>query len=226
MEELKKSIDIDDIRSQTFGLDQKVGRWQETMLPAMKATVIGLTIFFFAASLFQLLYLQSRMQSSPPADMKAIFSTFSEKDSPSYQEKLTATKLRANIYFEQNIVARRYQQAGTLLMAGVWVRYMGFITGMILAMVGAIFILGKLQEQRTDLSAKVRDNEVMIRSASPGIILCILGSALMGLTIAIQQQHNVLDAAVYFNSVPTEVRGLDTTGKPPLHLPANMRISR
>jgi hypothetical protein len=205
--------------------DLASGRWQMGMLPLMKATIVGLTIFFFVASFFQLLYLQSRMQSSPPANMNAIFSVLNDKDSPNYQEKLAATKLKANIYFEQNIVARRYQQAGILLMAGVWVRYMGFITGMILAMVGAIFILGKLKEQRTDLSAKVRDSEVKVGSTSPGIILCTLGAVLMGLTVAMQQQHDVLDAAVYFNGVPAEERGLDTTGKPPLHLPANIGIS-
>jgi len=193
-------------------------KWQIQLLPLMKGTIVGLTLFFFAASFFQLLYLQSRMETSPSVDTNAIFANLQTNDSAGYKEKLEATSLKAKIYLEENIVARRYRQAGVLLMSGVWVRYMGFITGMILAMVGAVFILGKLQETATDVGLKFQGNEANIKTTSPGLILCFLGAILMAITVIMQQKHNVTDTALYFNSAPVQQTGLDTASKPSLDI--------
>jgi hypothetical protein len=192
----------------------------------MKGTIVGLTLFFFAASFFQLLYLQSKMESSPSTDTNAIVSNLQNNDSTTYQEKLEATSLKAKIYLEENIVARRYRQAGVLLMSGVWVRYMGFITGMILAMVGAVFILGKLQETASDVGVKIQGNEATIKTTSPGLILCFLGAILMAITVIMQQKHNVIDSALYFNSSPAPNTGLDTTTKPAFEIYDSSKTNR
>ena len=48
------------------------------------------------------------------------------------------------------MIKQRYHQANVLLMAGVRVRYPGLVTGMILALIGAVFVLGKIREERTE----------------------------------------------------------------------------
>ena len=103
-------------------------------------------------------------------------------------------------------------------MSGVWVRYMGFITGMILAMVGAVFILGKLQETASDVGVKFQGNEANIKTTSPGLILCFMGAILMAITVIMQQKHNVIDTALYFNNSPSQTTGLDTISKPPFDI--------
>jgi uncharacterized membrane protein len=193
-------------------------KWQIKLLPLMKTTIVGLIVFFFAASFFQLLYLQSKIENSPPVNTDAIFSNLQNTDSAKFREKLEATSLKAKVYLEENIISRRYRQAGSLLMSGVWVRYMGFITGMILAMVGAVFILGKLQETASDVGIKIQGNEANIKSTSPGLILCFLGAILMALTVIMQQKHNVIDSALYFESSPYQKTGLDTTEKPAFNI--------
>ena len=67
---------------------------------------------------------------------------------PTYDAALRARRARDALALEQELVARRYEQANLMLSTSLWTRLMGFITGMILALVGAAFILGKLQEDR------------------------------------------------------------------------------
>jgi hypothetical protein len=44
---------------------------------------------------------------------------------------------------EADALQRRYHQANANMLARVWTRQLGFITGMLLALVGAAFILGR-----------------------------------------------------------------------------------
>jgi hypothetical protein len=71
---------------------------------------------------------------------------------------------------ESFLVTQRYHQAAAQLMAGLWTRYLGFITGMILALVGASFVLGKLREPAQKIDGKFPMIDFSIRTASPGII--------------------------------------------------------
>jgi hypothetical protein len=43
---------------------------------------------------------------------------------------------------ERELIARRYDQVNLTVTTRLWTRLMGFITGMILALVGAAFVLG------------------------------------------------------------------------------------
>jgi hypothetical protein len=68
---------------------------------------------------------------------------------------------------------------------------MGFVTGMILALVGAVFTLGKLQvagggsEEANSLANSVR--------TSPGVVMIVLGVALMISTIVVNHRIDVED---------------------------------
>jgi hypothetical protein len=97
-------------------------------------------------------------------------------------------------------VQQRYHQANVILMARIWTTYLGFVTGMILAVVGAAFILGKLREQASEISGKAENWQVSIASTSPGLIMVVLGSALMLVTIMTHHQINVTDRPLYFGT--------------------------
>ncbi|GGO80013.1 hypothetical protein GCM10011348_15750 [Marinobacterium nitratireducens] len=83
-------------------------------------------------------------------------------------------------------------------MAHLWIRYLGFITGMIMAVLGSVFILGKLRDsEASKLGAETSALKVSLTSASPGALLAVLGSAMMVTTIIAQQETNVRDLSLY-----------------------------
>ena len=119
---------------------------------------------------------------------------------------------------EAFIVTQRYHHASVLLMFGLWTRYLGFITGMILALVGASFVLGKLREPAQRLAGRLSTFDFSLRTTSPGVILTVLGVLLMFTTILDKDMYEVTDGNVYLFPVnvanTTEISPLPTL--PPL----------
>jgi hypothetical protein len=108
--------------------------WQERLRPFMIRMLCGLTIFFLTASFAQLIYLHSRIEKAPALPNSVLV-----------PPNGTAEINRASILLEAHVVDLRYHQANVFLMARVWTNYLGFVTGMTLALVGAAFILGQLK---------------------------------------------------------------------------------
>jgi hypothetical protein len=150
--------------------------WQENMLPLMRRTVIGLTVFFFLASCLQLLYLNQRLFDAPNANVRDALSPLSLGVHSSSEEILAATRLKAIVTLEASALDLQYHQAGVLLMSRLWTTYLGFVTGMIFALVGAMFVLGKLESDPSELKTKVGTAlDTSFKSASPGLVLAVLG---------------------------------------------------
>lgn len=184
--------------------------WQYRLLPLMIRMLVGSAVFFFVASFGQLIYLHSRIEASPKFDY-SLLACVSDGNSSPISGSLDQQRLRTEAALEANIVERRYHQANVLLMSRVWSNYLGFVTGMILSLVGAAFILGKLRETRTDVSGKYASAEFHLASASPGITLCVLGVLLMITTIVVHHDIQTQDVATYI--------GRDV-GKPTVNLDA------
>jgi hypothetical protein len=186
-------------------------KWQEKLLPLMSRMVIGLTLFFFVASFGQLLYLQAEISRDRPFTLSETALGPVAPGNASISEQLNVARLRAAAELELQVVTRRYRQATVLLMSRVWTLYLGFVTGMILALVGAAFILGKLQEASSDLSVKSAGNELTLKTASPGIILAALGTVLMLATIVTNHRIEVIDTPLYLREsiAPVQVPSKD-----------------
>jgi len=173
--------------------------WQKKLLPVMIGMLTALTLFFFIASLTQLYYLHSRIEQSPKLDLNPALGTL-EKDGSSITEKgrLNIARWKTLSILEGNALASRYHQANVSLMSRIWTKYLGFVTGMILALVGAAFILGKLREPETKLDMDGGGaGKLSITSASPGLILALLGVILMITTIVTHNEIEVRDSPVY-----------------------------
>jgi hypothetical protein len=176
--------------------------WQQRLLPMMSAMLVGLTLFFFVITLVQLLYLQSEIRRESPVTLSdaVLKAALPEQGSPG--DRLAAVRLRAAAELEVQVVARRYRQATVLLMSRVWTHYLGFVTGMILALVGSAFILGKLQGPASDLAMTSTAANWSIKSSSPGIILAALGTALILATVLTNHRIDVTDSPLYLRDVP------------------------
>jgi hypothetical protein len=159
--------------------------------------LVGSALFFFLASFGQLVYLHSRINDSPPFDASALKS-MPDPNCPTLDTGvLDLQRLRLEGALEANVVARRYHQANVLLMSRVWSHYLGFVTGMILSLVGAAFVLGRLKDSGTQLSGKQEWLEFTLATASPGITLCVLGVLLMISTIVVHHDIQTADVAIY-----------------------------
>jgi len=146
--------------------------WQKKLLPLMIGMLAVLAFFFFVASFIQLYYLHTRIEDAPKLDLAQAFSIPDSGGAATDIGKLDYSKWKALSILEGYSLQRRYHQANVLLMSRVWTRYLGFVTGMILAFVGAAFILGKLREPETKLDSE-GIWKFSLTTASPGLILAV-----------------------------------------------------
>lgn len=177
-------------------------RWQETARPFMTRVVVVLAAFFFVASLGQLLYLNWELAHSPPIAAPLfdarVCAGAEGASPPSPAECVALQRGRALLLLEANVIERRYHLSNALTMFAVWSRYLGFVTGMILAIVGAAFILGKLAEPESQLGASAPGGwKAEIRSTSPGLVLCFLGVLLIVASIVTLHSLSTRDASTY-----------------------------
>jgi hypothetical protein len=108
-------------------------------------------------------------------------------------------KYYVTVKMEEQLVNKRYTQGGSLLLARLYAQYLGFITGMILAIVGSVFIIAKIKEAETKFDASIQGKTLSLASTSPGIIFAFLGTILMIITITSHNQIQVTDSSTYLN---------------------------
>jgi len=195
----------------------RVDRWQLRLLPFMVRTLLGLTAFFFVVSLGQIAYLHWRIDQSPQADLHQPLSVLAQVKSSSTAESVQIADAMTRVLLEANALDRRYHQASVVLMARVWTSYMGFVTGMVLAIIGAVFILGRVQGTHTSLEAKVAEASAALKTSAPGIVLAAMGVLLMIATLFVRYNISVSDAAIY--SKPGEPSSQQGSPKPPINFP-------
>ncbi len=117
------------------------------------------------------------------------------KKSPDYLKWYSLVKM------EEYSINRRYDQGGVLLMSRIYIKYLGFFTGMILAIVGSVFIISKLKEEVTEFEGSVQEQtKFRLVSSSPGIIFGLLGTTLMMTTILTQSEIQVKEMPMYLNT--------------------------
>ncbi len=169
-------------------------QWQKGLLPYMKYMLFGFALFFFASSIIQLFYLHNKMDFKSEIKLSHERSGSLPKDKETLQWN-TISEL------EKHALLRRYHQANVSLMSGIWIKYLGFLTGMIIALTGAVFILGKINVDRSEISG---ENPITgafsLKSSSPGLFLALMGVMLMGYTANLKTEIEVKDGAAYIPS--------------------------
>jgi hypothetical protein len=172
--------------------------WQRDLLPFMTHFVVTMAVAFFLFSGFHVYevarYIEEDQHQSILAGVQAEISRPLAKP-------LTSTDLSNNalILLEADTLDKRYHQAGGMLMSRIWSRQLTFITGMVLAFVGAVFILGKLSESSSQISGETAQMKLAITSASPGLILSFFGTSLIMASLFVASNLDVADGAAYVN---------------------------
>ncbi len=160
--------------------------WQKKLLPFMVILPIVLAAIFIFMATTQMMRFNQLLDAKSDT-------TFIGKTLPFPGDSSLNPELTKNIdyirwltltHMEQQSLDKRYKQGGLLLVSRIFTKYLGFFTGMILAIVGAVFIIGKLSEDYSSLSGSFNEHiKVGLVSSSPGIIFGVLGTILMLSTI-------------------------------------------
>jgi hypothetical protein len=163
----------------------------------MVRMLVGMTVFFLVASLAQVTVLHLEVLRKPTLDITPVFGPLEPASALTHAQRLEETRLRALVLLESSTLDRHYHQATTLVLSRLWKNYLGFVTGMILALVGAAFVLGKLEGPDSELGAKGEAGELSFKSASPGLMLAVLGVILMVTTVVVHTDITVTNQAIY-----------------------------
>jgi hypothetical protein len=162
-------------------------RWQKHLVPFMVGMIAVCTLSFISFGVYQIAYLDETVEAQPPT--------------PTIALDQVHPLARPFYVLEEDLLARRYHQANVLLLSRTTVQFLGFMTGMLLSLIGATFVLGKLREGQTEIRGTGPGGAALgIASASPGLVLSTLGVVLMLTTVAINHQIALTDHAVYLSS--------------------------
>lgn len=181
--------------------DKELIQWQNRLLPwmiAMPTLLIG--IFIVMASLQLNKFEKFVYRGDEDKLMQSIPSPIANTTDSTLKRNTEYIKWFSLVKMEEHSLNRRYDQGGVLLMSRIYIKYLGFFTGMILAIVGSVFIISKLKEDISEIEGSVQDKtKFRLVSSSPGIIFGVLGTALMMTTILTHSEINVKDMPLYLN---------------------------
>jgi hypothetical protein len=206
MDEMKRDVVRDDSAGE---------RWRNKLLPAMRGSLVVMAVFFFAASLVQYHLLYRDLRGMGPRTQAALESL--ENSIPQTQRtNVDFLQWKTLVLLEQDAMSMRYQQINATLLLRTWTRYTGFLVGMVLALVGAFFILGRLREETSQLSGESGGFKFALVTSSPGVILAVLGTILMVVTLVVKFDFEVQDRPVYLplHLVKGQVRTIDALPAP------------
>ena len=173
-------------------------QWQQKLLPLMVRMLLGIAVFFFMASIAQLAYMHWRIDQTSRLDLREPTQLLlAATGSPDLDRSERATLLIRGL-LEADVIERRHHQARVMLMARVWTVYMGFVTGMSLALTGAAFILGRVHGSTTTVKFDAALIKAEATASAPGMLMAFLGVVLMLVTILVNHTIVVEDRNIYF----------------------------
>ncbi|RZK32708.1 MAG: hypothetical protein EOO61_16660, partial [Hymenobacter sp.] len=151
---------------------------QQRMLPFTKVVLVLLGAYFILASTWQLYLINTQIGIHEPAVVSQRIDDLVKQ--AEHQDALAATRLVIQADLERTLLSRRYHQANVFLMSRIWIQYLSFLTGMILAIMGGVFILGQLRTSDSRVEAEAGTlGKFSLTAASPGVVLAVLGFLLV-----------------------------------------------
>lgn len=174
-------------------------QWQRKVLPIMIGVLIAAMLAFLVLSFVQGAALGKAIQAAPSLEVAPVLSSVNCASVGGDAVRARCLEWKVAVMLEQHTINRRYHQANVALLVRVTVKYLGFLTGMLMSLVGAVFVLGRLTEATSKLAAQGAFGKFTIATVSPGLILALLGTVLMISTVLTNPPTDVVDGNVYLN---------------------------
>jgi hypothetical protein len=188
-------MDSEDKTQLNKGDSKATIKWQNKLAPWLIAMPTLLVIIFIVLATQQVIQFNKLLEVRRGETMVEAINAQTDK---TVKDNLEYVKWITLAMMEEESYNKRYNQAGFLIMSRIFTKYLGFFTGMVLAIVGAVFIIGKIKEDTTQLEGSIADqSKLKLVSSSPGIIFGVLGTILMLSTILQHTEVQVRDAPLY-----------------------------
>ena len=98
---------------------------------------------------------------------------------------------------ERDTILLRNHRANVSLSTRTWLRFMSVIFGAILVLIGSAFVLGRVSMERLESEAKSERWSIALKTSSPGLLLALMGCALIVLPNFARQDINISDSGAY-----------------------------
>lgn len=167
--------------------------WRRILFFASNSLIVLISFSFFYATYQQLYRIEATAERAPVLQMDSVVVNLNRTGAVTGFDPQLATYAMLEAYTIQN----RYHRSRSLLMSQLWIKYLGFLTGMVLSFMGGIFIVARYREPDASLQASHTAWSLAFQSGSPGFFLVLMGTILMLSTIAIQSRTEVRDAPTY-----------------------------
>ena len=185
--------------------DRATWNWQRRLLPFMASMLVVLGIFATLANFYQTHVMQQYIEALHEVDLAPAWERVTFDNTSTLAERVAWAQWRTLALLESQALRSRYHQTSVILMGRVYLIFIGFTTGVVMVLIGAAFILGKLQETVSAIDTGAGAWRLAVQSSSPGLILAALGTVLILGTIWARSEVESWDRAVYITASPTDV---------------------
>ena len=172
--------------------DEDFQKLYNRIVPVVIIIPIFFLILFISVSMIQLRDINSRIEEGQSQTVKDIINRMPGKDtlSESYRQFLALAVL------EEESLGERYRQGHYSLVSRSFKQYLGFFTGIIMVIVGSLFVLLKLREKID--SAASRDGwKFTLVTNSPGVVFGLIGAVLISIASSSKDAITVRDSGLY-----------------------------
>jgi hypothetical protein len=163
------------------------------LIPIVIVFPVIFLIFFIVVSMIQLREINSRIEEGQSQAVKELLkkATNGEQISEQYRQFITLAAL------EEESLAERYRQGHYSLVSRSFKQFLGFFTGIIMVIVGSVFILLKLKD-KVDLGAQQGESwKISLITSSPGVAFGVVGAVLIGIASLTNDTISVRDSGLY-----------------------------
>jgi hypothetical protein len=163
------------------------------IIPFVIIIPVVFLIFFIIVSMIQLRQINARIESGQSQAVKELLDKISTSSNISEQQLQFATLA----VLEEESLSERYRQGHYSLVSRSFKQFLGFFTGIMMVIVGAVFVLLKLKEK---IDADVSQGEgwkASLVTNSPGVAFGFLGAALIAVASLTTDKINVRDSGLY-----------------------------
>jgi hypothetical protein len=201
--------------TQSAEQQRQIYNWQKKLLPWLIIMPSLLVLLFMYLATQQVNQFNRAIDVKEKPILESVINTKDSSAMNKLKGNLDYIKWLTLSTLEQESLDKRYYQGGLLLLSRIFIKYLGFLTGMIIAIVGSVFIIGKLSEDSSRIDGSVGEKiRLSIISSSPGIIFGVLGTVLMVSTILQHSEITVQDSPLYLNAYGITSLRITDKGQP------------
>lgn len=196
-------MEAEEIKKEKQAVENKrfINQWQKKIMPFLIIVPSILIVTFICLATWQASSFQTHIENKEKKSIHNYLpNPLDEKASGNFKNNISYIKWLTLADMEEQSLQQRYDQGNMLLLSRIFIKYLGFLTGMILAIVGAIFIIAKLSEDKSEVEGSTSKTiSFKLSSSSPGIVFGVLGTILMISTIMQHTEISIKDSPLYLN---------------------------